>query len=411
MEEVIGMCNMTHENKITAKGKIAGIRAGGNTNLSGGLFKAIEQQVNVSKLTENFAEMNAVRSSTVRSVFLLTDGLANAGVTDPERITRIVKGMQATLPPGDRIILNTFGFGSDHDPEFLGQLAEANGGAYHYIEKQEQVPTVFGEALGGLLSMFCQNVEVTITPCVGVRLKKLDTDFAQQMFPDGSIRVTVGDLYADERKDIVVEAEIDPLLVDEAANGSGQSQTLLSFLVKYLDIEALKLQEVRAELVVKRPAQIDQATQQESELVKFHLARLAASKVLLEAKAAADAGNLFQGWKKLDNLRSQLDRIALASDSLDLSGLKDDVTSTMDTFCDKPAYDLYGKKRAYMLSKAHYKQRSCGAYKDGSTMPYSTKSQRKTSSLAAFAVNNSIPPTGTQTDYTTALPQAPLSRE
>ena len=192
---------MTPENKATAEIKIAGIYAGSTTNLSGGLFRGVDQQLRVAKL--------AKESSVVRSVFLLTDGLPNVGISDPQVIANMVHGMQENvLGPNERLQVNTFGFGTDHDPELLGKIAEGCGGAYYYIESQEQVPVVFGEVLGGLLSMSSQNIEVTITPSAGARLKKLNTNFKQEQLPNGSIRVMVGDMFADERKDLVLEAEI-----------------------------------------------------------------------------------------------------------------------------------------------------------------------------------------------------------
>ena len=194
---------MTPENKVVAKSKIARIHPGSTTNLSGGLFRGVSQQLSIAKF--------AKESSVVRSIFLLTDGLPNVGISDPATMAEVVRGMQGDLGPNEKIGVHTFGFGSDHDPELLGKIAEGCGGTYHYIESQEQVPVVFGEALGGLLSMSCQNVEVTITPVAGSRLKRLKTNFKQEELPGGSIRVMVGDLFADERKDLVLEVELQPI--------------------------------------------------------------------------------------------------------------------------------------------------------------------------------------------------------
>eukprot|EP00803_Ostreobium_quekettii_P004852 evm.model.scf_752.6 EVM.evm.TU.scf_752.6 scf_752:40964-48049(-) len=63
--------------KVVAANKISALRTGDYTNLSGGLFKGVQQQQEV-----------AVEETPgpTRCVMLFTDGLANEGVTDPEKI-------------------------------------------------------------------------------------------------------------------------------------------------------------------------------------------------------------------------------------------------------------------------------------------------------------------------------------
>ena len=69
-----------------------------------------------------------VEPDAVRCVFLFTDGLANEGVTDAARLVSILKSM---LDKSPTVRIYTFGFGADHSPSLLSQLAQAGGGTYY----------------------------------------------------------------------------------------------------------------------------------------------------------------------------------------------------------------------------------------------------------------------------------------
>ncbi len=47
--------------------------------------------------------------------------------------------------------VNTFGFGSDHDPNLLKGIAEAGSGLYYFIQNTDNIPEAFA---GKLFSFF-----------------------------------------------------------------------------------------------------------------------------------------------------------------------------------------------------------------------------------------------------------------
>lgn len=71
---------MTPENKEVALQKIKTLYVTGQTNLSGGLAFAIQEM----KLI--------VDPNSIQTVFLLTDGLANVGITRSEELQAMVRG-------------------------------------------------------------------------------------------------------------------------------------------------------------------------------------------------------------------------------------------------------------------------------------------------------------------------------
>lgn len=80
----------------------------------------------------------------------------------------------------------------------LEAIADAGNGTYYFIEQSENIPEAFADALGGLLSVCAQNIELRITPCSGCMIKELHTGFPKRNDGDDTI-ITVPDLYAEVR--------------------------------------------------------------------------------------------------------------------------------------------------------------------------------------------------------------------
>lgn len=100
----------------------------------------------------------------VRSVFLFTDGHSTAGLTDIHQITPILSAMLSnSVSPK----VFTFGFGSNLDDAVLNAISEEGNGQSTYIEDAESIPGSFAIAMGGLMSMAAQNLELTFVPRVG----------------------------------------------------------------------------------------------------------------------------------------------------------------------------------------------------------------------------------------------------
>jgi MOB kinase activator 1 len=189
---------LTDLNKSIALDKIKLLSTRGCTNISGGIGLAAK-------------EMKAIETpNKVRSVFLLTDGHANCGVTDAAGIVNIAKGC---LGNNVDATIHCFGYGTDHDETLLADVSEATpGGSYYFVENDWNIGTAFGDALGGVLSVVAQNVAVDI--CVppsasdlGVEIvnvyhkRKLEKD-------DHTYTVNLGDMYAEESRDVLFEVKL-----------------------------------------------------------------------------------------------------------------------------------------------------------------------------------------------------------
>jgi len=144
-----------YRNKILHE--IDQIVPGSSTNLSGGLLKGISQV------------MSSESGNKVAGVMLLTDGHANVGITSTSGIT----AQMAQLIGKNNCNVYSFGFGTGHNESMLKGISDAGGGEYSFIEKESDIPQAFADCLGGLTSVTCQDMQLTVIPAEGVTIKQV----------------------------------------------------------------------------------------------------------------------------------------------------------------------------------------------------------------------------------------------
>ncbi|MFN8566275.1 MAG: VWA domain-containing protein [Kouleothrix sp.] len=88
----------------------------------------------------------------IHRALLLTDGLANRGIIDIEELAQYARELRRR-----GVATSTFGVGLDFNEQLLEALAE-QGGHFYYIERPEQIPTVFRRELGELLTVVTRGV-------------------------------------------------------------------------------------------------------------------------------------------------------------------------------------------------------------------------------------------------------------
>jgi len=243
VDEAFKMKEMTTAGRQEAENAVKRVHDGGMTNLSGGLFKSIEQ------ITHAIEQNDHGNPGPVHAVLLLTDGLANRGITDS---TRLQQALEATLNTGPPIKIHTFGYGNDHSSSMLKAIADTSEGNYYFIEKEDDVPTHFADALGGLASVVVQNTVLEITSAhANVRIEKVFTGLKMtHNAADGSYKIQSSDLYSEERKDIMVRLKV------PALEAPVEADALLNVTLSYFDIPAAGCVNNEAIVCVKRPAEV-----------------------------------------------------------------------------------------------------------------------------------------------------------
>jgi hypothetical protein len=124
---------------------ISSIQPGGSTNLNAGLMLGYEE-----------ARKHYQKGATNR-VIMLTDGIANVGVTDPKKIA-----VASSEYNGQGIDLSTIGVGIDLDKELLRTLAKSGRGLYHFVSDAHDINKVFVTELQSLISPIARKVELNV---------------------------------------------------------------------------------------------------------------------------------------------------------------------------------------------------------------------------------------------------------
>jgi len=182
---------ITERNRAELKRKINELRPGGWTDLSGGWLTGC-QEVAAHQAFDG-----------INRALLLTDGLANRGITDIEELTHHARELRKR-----GVATSTFGVGLDFNEHLLEALAEQGGGHFYYIERPDQIPDVFRRELGELLTVVAREVFLQIGIPRGVAVELLG-DLPHERQSD-RLRIFLGDVCAGERRTLYTRALTPP---------------------------------------------------------------------------------------------------------------------------------------------------------------------------------------------------------
>lgn len=172
---------------------IDNIQVRGTTNLSGGWLEGCRYVA------------SQIAKDRLNRVILMTDGLANRGITDAPQLIKMAQQKHE-----EGVSTTTMGLGTEFNEDLLMAMANAGGGAYYFIESPEAAPTIFHEELTGLLSVVGQNLMISVSPTEHVsQIRQLN---AYQTNQSGkSTEFMLGDIFGDEIKTLVLELHVPAL--------------------------------------------------------------------------------------------------------------------------------------------------------------------------------------------------------
>jgi len=132
---------------------------------------------------------------------LLTDGLANVGITDPGSLAHHARELRAR-----GVSTSTFGVGADFDEVLLGQLADAGGGAFTFIEQPQQIPTLIAAELGDTLEIVARDVVLEVRLDPEMRVRPIGP-YPCAETQDG-VRISLPDLVSNQELELPLEVAI-----------------------------------------------------------------------------------------------------------------------------------------------------------------------------------------------------------
>jgi Ca-activated chloride channel homolog len=179
--------HMTAAHRQALGAEIARLGPGGSTNLGEGWLQGAGQ------VAEH------ILPDGVNRALLLTDGLANVGMTSTEELAGHARELRQR-----GVSTSTFGVGEHFNEHLLEAMAEQGGGNYHFIEHPGDIPAVFERELGELLTVVARDANLVVsgpdTAAVEL-LGGLAYDY------DGhSLRIPLGSLFGGQSRLIYLRA-------------------------------------------------------------------------------------------------------------------------------------------------------------------------------------------------------------
>ncbi|MDF1664962.1 MAG: VWA domain-containing protein [Planctomycetota bacterium] len=313
----------------------------GMTNLSAGWLTGLTQVLK-SQSEEN-----------LQRVLLLTDGLANEGVTATSALVEIGRNY---LRKGIRT--TTLGFGNDFNEDLLTKVADESGGNFYFIESPEHAPKVFLEELGELASIIGQNLEVVVKCEAGVTVAQNLSRFPGQQSA-GEVSWKVGDLYANDTRLLIFSLSI------PKGYGSGY-KPVAQIGLRYQSIfEASEKRVEQALAVTFDSAETKVRGPNEEVLREVLTMQLALARE--QATAFADKGNFVDAQNVLTTGSSKVKEALAAAPNLSsedvsfLTGEAKECEEMRDQFVQQNNYDPFARKM--MLTQAYQMKKQRGKYK------------------------------------------------
>lgn len=395
---------MTNENKQKVLSTVKNLHAHGSTNIS-------------AAIALSFQELQSVTTpNKIRSIFLLTDGNANRGITDQKGLTDLTKNCWydskyassdtfswkdddtkpafnprpsiltsflhsakgRTAPPCEVITtsqdhdfspvsLLCFGYGIDHNAPMLRDVSEATEtGSYYFVQTDSDVSSAFGDALGGLVSIVAQSAVLTlIPPSKDIQILCVHHDCAIRRDDDSgnangaTFTVSLGDFYAEETRDILVEVTLaKPVTscVSEKANNDRFVHLLAT--LSYTDI--LKKTPMRSPkhvlCFIERPDNHDVSF--DNEYISKQWIRVHAAKEMEEAEKLAELGQFVDAKRRLQGVKDLIARadINVRNDVM-VDQLAKDLQESMNGCVSSFEYDSYGSKHLAYHQQTYKRQR------------------------------------------------------
>jgi len=351
----LGLEPMSTAGRAKAEGVIKGLHPGATTNLSGGALKAIDVlDASASREPRTPKGEKADEAKRTRAVMLFTDGLANEGIRDTTQLVAAVNGAltAASARLQGPISLFTFGFGADHNEDCLRSLAAASGatGLYYYVESAETIPTAFADCLGGLTSVVAQNATLSFSPAQGVSVSRvLGSTYSR----DAEGAVVLGDLFAEDEKDVLVELALPTLPAP-----SGDALVLTAELRAFNVVRSAP-DVVEATLTLARP-EATPADQPVNAALDAQRNRIETAEAMEAASRMADAGDIAGGRNVLLAMKRKVVESSSAQEALS-ANLVYEIDSIEAEYQSSARYRSVGSKMSKMQARSHGVQRATHA--------------------------------------------------
>lgn len=262
--------------------KVKKIQARNMTNLSGGMMEGYSQVKSTQK------------DGYVNRVLLLSDGLANAGITDPQQLQKIAQKKFRE----ERIALSTFGVGADFNEVLMTNLSEYGGANYYFIDMPDKIPQIFAQELEGLLSVVAQNTSLQFSfPSAYLKCTQV-YGYPANIEAD-KVNISFNDVFAEEEKAVLIKFELTRTLDEPLPmNATLQYDDVVEKFDRVSESIDLKISPTTDENLYKSGMNVK---------VQAQTALFTANELFEQAMQAADQRNFDKAKQIIEQAKASLD--------------------------------------------------------------------------------------------------------
>jgi Ca-activated chloride channel family protein len=324
------------KSKEKFKAAIAHIHEGGSTNLHGGWLKGAEEAA------------KHLNPAGISRVLLLSDGNANAGLTNLDEIAS-----QCAQLADTGVTTSTYGLGRSFNEGLMMAMARSGRGNGYYSETAESLLELFREEFSLLASLCARDVRLRVTPLPGIRCELLNL---YEPGKDGAWRLP--DLVYDGEAWAAIRLHVNP----SAVPAVGETLAILQASVAYRDLAGPESEAPESWLSL--PVLTEEAfrglPEDESIARRFHEAE--AARLQEFASRAARQGD----WDGVDGLLAQARSLSVNSPWLN------EVVTNLQALAAQRDDVLFSKEASYgaasMSARLRHKMESV-ALSDEAALP------------------------------------------
>jgi len=339
------LINATEANKPKILASVNTVYARGGTVINNGLRTALE----ILKKRD--------LANQVTGIFLLSDGLDNLG---QETAKNIIKNTFEKSGLKDSVVIHTFGFGRDHDPELMTDIADLTDGNFYFIDQLDFIDEAFVESLGALQTSIAENVQFLMRPeqsevLNGVEIVKAYGDSAMWTKKGQAYITKTTNLITGRQKDFVLEIKI-PKITGEFLRGERNVKIASMETVMTLADGSHVIK--KADLVVRLIGEgeaFDNKEEDDKEVMKNYY-RVRGAELMLEARRLADLGRYEEGKQILKDFKESVENSAVREEEF-IKNMVKDIEKAMG-YVGREAYGEYGRQNLIGNQRAQMRQQS-----------------------------------------------------
>ncbi len=340
---IVPLTNTTDANKRKILSAISTVQDRGGTNINLGVQRALE-------ILKERKDVNAVTS-----IFLLSDGLDNfPGTQERIKDTLTNSGLQ------DDVIIHTFGFGRDHDPQLMTDIADITDGSFYFINQLDNIDEAFVECLGGLQSSIADSVQITVRPeqsefLQGVEIIKAYGDATMWMQKGQEYTTKTTNLMHGRQKDYVLELKIPTL---RTPLHSGQTNVKIASVEAVINLPEGRQIVKSADLIITllNEAEEFRNNEEDDREVMKNYYRVRGALLMDQARRMSDEGKYLEAKKMLEIFKEEVGNSFLKEEGFIKDMIKDLEKSIQ--YVEPAAYHEYGRHNLIGNQRAQMRQKS-----------------------------------------------------